>query len=81
MRPAPPDKLGSEFWFSLFMITLGLASTIFGLIGRLVYPAFGGCLIVLIYVHRLVQHVRAVRLGRRLKLDPELARLYYGRKN
>ena len=43
------------------------------------YQTIAGCALCAVFTCRLILHVRDVRLGKKLKLDPELARLYYGR--
>jgi membrane associated rhomboid family serine protease len=81
MRPVLPEKLGFEFWFSLFMIGLCFGLGIWGIALGSGYQASVGGFLGLLYVYGLVKRVREVRLARRLKADPELARLYYARKH
>ena len=81
MRPALPEKLGGSLWFLLFMmIGFGFTALFLAWFLPSPYEAAVGCLIGTIYCQRLVQHVRAVRLGRALKNDPEMSEIYYGRK-
>ena len=75
-----PQKLGSEFWFSLFMIVLGCGMTIFGVALNSGYKIFIGGLVILIFTVRLVKRVRDVRLARDLSANPDVARIYYGNR-
>lgn len=79
MRRVLPDRLGRDFWFLTFMIALCFAGTALALTYGWGYQSSVGLLLGVFYIYRLVLHVRAVRLGQKLKLDPELSRLYYGR--
>lgn len=79
MRPDLPQKLGSEFWFSLFMIVLGCGMAIFGVALNSGYKIFIGGLVILLFAIRLVKRVKDVRLGRELSANPDIAKIYYGR--
>ena len=81
MRPALPEKLGSEFWFSLFMVVLCFFIAFVGFYRGFGYPASVGGLLGISYVYRLLKHVQNVRLARRLKQDPEIARLYHAQNH
>lgn len=81
MRPALPDRLGSEFWLSLFMIGLCFGLALWGFALGWGYQASVGGFLGLLYLYQLVAHVRKVRLARRLKANPELARLYNAGKH
>lgn len=78
MRPALPTRLGTEFWFALVMIVAGLAGVSLALSWGWWFQTVAGCLISVIFVVRLISRVRAVRLGKSLALDPEMAKRYYG---
>lgn len=78
MRPDLPQKLGSEFWFSLFMIVLGCGMAIFGIALSSGYKTFIGGFVILLFTIRLVKRVRDVRLARNLTTNPDIARIYYG---
>ena len=80
MRPVLPTKFGSDFWFLLFMIALCFGGMTLALAYGWGYRSSVAGLLGIFYVYRLVLHVRAVRLGQKLKLDPELSKLYYGRE-
>ena len=80
MRDALPEKLGSEFWFSLLMVGLSLGLGLSGLALGWGYQTSVGGFLTLLYVYRAVAHIRKVRLARRLKADPELSRIYYARR-
>lgn len=79
MRAPLPEKLGGEFWFTIFMIGFFAALGLWGFANSWGYQAAGSSFISLLCVYRLVVHVRKVRLARLLKLNPEIARIYYGR--
>ena len=81
MRPALPEKLGWEFAFSLFMIILCFSGMAFGLIQGWGYRTSVGGFLGIFYVYRLISHVRKVRLAREFKSNPEIAKIYYGRKH
>jgi hypothetical protein len=80
MRPSLPDKLGGQFCFLFSMTIVGFVGIVLAIAMGWKYQAAAGALICIIFGHRLVLHVRAVRLGKKLKLHPELAKLYYGRE-
>jgi len=81
MRPTLPERLGGEFWFTLFMIGLCFGLGLWGWALNSGYQTSVGGLLGLFYVYRLVIHIRKVRLARRLKSDPELSRIYYNRNH
>lgn len=80
MRPALPDKLGLTFWVSLIMAALSLVGTALGLVYGWGYRTGIAVIFGIFAVCQLVQHVRAVRLGRALKHNPELSKIYYSPK-
>jgi hypothetical protein len=81
MRSALPERLGSEFWFSLFMIVLCLFGAFIGFARGFGYSASVGSLLCVFYIYRLSEHVRKVRLARHLKRNPDLSRAYYSEAN
>jgi hypothetical protein len=77
VKSANPEKLGTDFWFSLFMITLCLVGTFHGFSTNNGYNFSIGAFLAVLYVARAIQHWRRARLHRGLSKNPELKRIYH----
>ena len=74
-----PDKLGGEFWFALIMFSLSCAAFAIGILISRSVMIFGSIVAGSAFGYRVVKRMGEVRLAKKLKLDPELARIYYAR--